>query len=145
MEFSGERASGGTKQDRKASRKEIPRAPLLAEESEADDAVVVATEKRDSSPLPPGSLLRLPAEPVPLTLLIMAWPSDRAARAARLLSCGDVRRREGGCCCLDGLELESGGLTRTRHGHGEEERAGSENGRGRGVSRSGAKLDCALV
>lgn len=65
MEFSGERASGGTKQDRKASRKEIPRPPP------SDDAVV-ATEKRDSSPLPPGSLLRLPAEPVPLTLLIMA-------------------------------------------------------------------------
>ena len=83
MEFSGERASGGTKQDRKASRKEIPRTPPLTEGSEADDAVVVATEKRDSSPLPPGSLLRLPAEPVPLTLLIMACSPARAARLLR--------------------------------------------------------------
>ena len=78
MEFSGERTSGGTKQARKASRKEIPRPPPLA-----DDAVVVATEKRDSSPLPPGSLLRLPAEPVPLTLLIMACSPARAARLLR--------------------------------------------------------------
>jgi hypothetical protein len=77
MEFSGERASGSTKQARKASRKEIPRPPPLA-----DDAVV-ATEKRDSSPLPPGSVLRLPAEPVPLTLLIMACSPAGAARLLR--------------------------------------------------------------
>ena len=57
-DVSGERASVGTKQDRKASRKDvIPRSPPLTERSEADDAVVV-TEERDRSL---GSL-RLPAE-----------------------------------------------------------------------------------
>ena len=117
MEFSGERASGGTKQVRKASRKEIPRPPPLA-----DDAVV-ATEKWDSSPLPPGSL-RLPAEPVPPTLLIMADPL--IALQARRGSCCGVRRRKGGCSCLDGLELESGGLTTTRGEGKSREREGSE-------------------
>lgn len=54
-EVSGERASAGEKQDRKASRKAAPRPPL-AERSEAagaeeEDDAAVATEKRDRSPL----------------------------------------------------------------------------------------------
>lgn len=68
-ELSGERASVGTKQERKASRKETPRPPPSTERSEADD-VVVATEKRDRSPLPLGSL-RLPAERLLLRPIIL--------------------------------------------------------------------------
>jgi hypothetical protein len=60
-----------TKHDRKASRKEIPRPPPSTERWEADDAVV-ATEKRDKSPLPLGlSPPRLPAERLLLLPIIL--------------------------------------------------------------------------
>ena len=92
MEASGERTSGGTKQERKASRKEAPLPAPLTERSEADDAVV-ATEARDSSPLPPGSL-RLQGEAPPLPLLILE-PRVGSARAAlsRLRSRAETKGR----------------------------------------------------
>jgi len=37
-----------------------------------------------------------------------------------VVACGDGR---GAAAAFDGLELESGGLTTTRHGHGEEEKS----------------------
>jgi hypothetical protein len=101
----------GTKHDRKASRKEIPRPPPSAERWEADDAVV-ATEKRDKSPLPLGLLspLRLPAERPMLRPIIILDP---------VLHCTSKGKTRGGGlagCCLDGLD--SGGLTMTRETKG---------------------------
>ena len=116
MEVSGERASGGTKQERKASRKETPRPAPLTERSEADDAVV-ATETRDSSPLPPGSLrLQGEAPPLPLLILEPRVGTRQCTRSAveAAVACGDEREVVALAACLDGWELESCGLMTTR-------------------------------
>jgi hypothetical protein len=83
-------------------------------------------ETRDSSPLPPGSL-RLQGDAPPLALLISLGPSLRRLRTragTEGRKCLSLAR------CLDGLELESCGLTTTRpHGGGEEGAGtGSEKG-----------------
>ena len=118
MEASGERTSGGTKQERKASRKEAPRPAPLTERSEADDAVV-ATETRDSSPLPPGSLrLQGEAPPLPLLILEPRVGTRQCTRSAvqAAVACGDERQVVALplAACLDGWELESCGLMTTR-------------------------------
>lgn len=116
MEVSGERASGGTKQERKASRKETPRPAPLTERSEADDAVV-ATETRDSSPLPPGSLrLQGEAPPLPLLILEPRVGTRQCTRSAveAAVACGDEREVVALAACLDGWELEICGLMTTR-------------------------------
>uniref|UniRef100_A0A0E0E7E7 Uncharacterized protein n=1 Tax=Oryza meridionalis TaxID=40149 RepID=A0A0E0E7E7_9ORYZ len=106
-EVSGERAcaSPETKHDRKASRKAVPRPPLLPTDlSELYDSVVVATER---SRLSPGSLRRLGlgAEPPPPPLLpiISVSPDQKPSEKGRRKEKGTLmvwkrerrRRRKG--------------------------------------------------